>query len=105
MLRFRSNCSVTDVLPKVLIDVICDRPAIWANCRSRGAATDDAIVVGSAPGRAAPTETVGKSTLGSAASGSWLNPMMPASRIAAMISEVAIGRSMKVLEKLIGPQL
>ena len=70
--------------------------------RSSGAATDDAIVVGSAPGKAAPTETVGKSTLGRAARGSWLNPMIPASRMAAMISEVAIGRSTKVLEKFIG---
>ena len=43
-----------------------------ANCCSSGVATDDAMVSGLAPGRVADTVMVGKSTLGSAATGSRL---------------------------------
>ena len=89
------------VLPSVLVEVIWVRSGICANWRSSGVATDDAIVSGSAPGSAALIEMVGKSTRGSAATGNWVKARMPASSSAAMISEVAIGRSMKVLEKFI----
>ena len=40
-------------------------PAIRPNCRSSGVATDEAIVSGLAPGNAAETWIVGKSTCGS----------------------------------------
>ena len=43
-----------------------------ANCCSSGVATDEAMVSGLAPGRLAVTLIVGKSTLGSAATGSRL---------------------------------
>ena len=41
-----------------------------ANCCSSGVATEDAMVSGLAPGNAAVTVMVGKSTVGSAATGS-----------------------------------
>ena len=50
-------------------DVISVMPGIVAKARSRGAATEAAIVSGLAPGRFAETEIVGKSTRGSAATG------------------------------------
>jgi hypothetical protein len=59
MSRERSNWSVTDVDPSWLADVISVTPAIRPNCRSRGVATDDAIVSGLAPGSEAFTEIVG----------------------------------------------
>src|ERR1035441_407094 len=42
-------------------------PAMRPNCRSSGVATEEAIVSGLAPGRAAPTEINGKSICGSGA--------------------------------------
>ncbi len=59
MSRLRSNCSVTEVKPSALEDVIWVTPGIWPNCSSSGVATDDAIVSGSAPGSCAVTEIVG----------------------------------------------
>src|ERR1039458_5378673 len=50
MSRSRLNCSVMLVLPVELDEFIESRPAMVVNCRSRGLATDDAIVPGSAPG-------------------------------------------------------
>ena len=70
MFRLRSNWTVIDVWPSTLTDVICVTPAICANCRSRGWATVDAIVSGLAPGNLPFTLMVGKSTLGSGATGS-----------------------------------
>ena len=70
ILRSRSNCSVTLVLPVELDEVISSRPAMVVNCRSSGLATADAIVPGSAPGNPAPTFSVGKSTLGKSLTGS-----------------------------------
>src|SRR5438067_9920639 len=67
MLRLRSNCRVTEVLPSVLTDVIESTPEMALNCRSRGVATEDAMVAGEAPGRLALTLSVGKSTLGRSA--------------------------------------
>ena len=57
--RPRSNCSVMLVLPVPLDEVIESRPAMVVNCRSSGLATEDAIVVGSPPGRPALTFSVG----------------------------------------------
>jgi hypothetical protein len=69
MLRDRSNCSVIEVTPTPLNDVIWLSAGIEVNCVSSGVATDDAIVPGSAPGYCAVTVIVGKSTLGTAATG------------------------------------
>ena len=70
ILRFRSNCSVTEVDPARLLEVISVTPAIFPNWRSSGVATDDAMISGLAPGSVAETEIVGNSTCGSGATGS-----------------------------------
>src|SRR6184192_3841681 len=62
ILRFRSNCRVMDVDPTLLVEVISVTPAMRPNWRSRGVATEEAIVSGLAPGRPALTEIVGNST-------------------------------------------
>ena len=56
--------------PDVDTDVIESTPAIVENCFSSGVATAEAIVSGFAPGRLAWTWIVGKSTFGSALTGS-----------------------------------
>ena len=71
MLRLRSNSSVICVLPCVLSEVIAVMPAMVANCRSSGAATDTAMVSGLAPGYCTLTVMVGTSMRGMAAIGSW----------------------------------
>ena len=55
MLRSSSNCSVIDVLPRLLVEVIWLTPGIVVNCFSSGVATAAAIVSGLAPGRLALT--------------------------------------------------
>ena len=70
MLRSSENCSVIVVMPSVDADVIESTPAIVENCFSSGVATAEAIVSGLAPGSCACTWIVGKSTLGSAFTGS-----------------------------------
>ena len=72
MLRLRSNCRVIEVVPRPLVEFIEARPGMAANCCSSGVATDEAMVSGLAPGRVADTVMVGKSTLGSAETGSRL---------------------------------
>ena len=62
MLRFKSNCSVIEVEPSVLAEVISVTAAMCPNWRSRGVATEEAMVCALAPGRLALTEMVGKST-------------------------------------------
>ncbi len=62
---------MTVVTPRRLVEVISVTPAMRPNCRSSGVATDEAMVSGLAPGRAAPTEITGNSTCGSGATGSW----------------------------------
>jgi hypothetical protein len=57
------------VLPVELVELKELSPAISVNCLSRGAATEDAIVSGVAPGRLAETEIKGYSTLGKALMG------------------------------------
>ncbi len=53
----------------VLTEVISVTPAISPSRRSSGAATVDAIVAGSAPGRFATTLMVGRSNVGRLATG------------------------------------
>src|ERR1035437_10098315 len=89
---------VTDVLPSVLAEVISVTPAIWPNCRSRGVATDDAIMAALAPGKLALTEIVGKSTSGRGDTGSTSYATAPARAIATVSSVVATGRRMKGAE-------
>ena len=48
--------------PSELDEVICDTPGIWAICRSKGWATEEAMVSGLAPGSCEDTWIVGKST-------------------------------------------
>ena len=61
---------VIDDRPSTETEVICEMPAIWANCRSSGCATEVAMVSGLAPGNFACTLMVGNSTCGSGATGS-----------------------------------
>ncbi len=44
------NWSVTMAQPAELVEVICERPGIWPNWRSRGAVTLVAMTSGLAPG-------------------------------------------------------
>src|SRR4051812_48719949 len=53
--RPRLNCSVMLEDPWLLFEVIESSPAMVVNCRSRGVATDDAMVSGLAPGKPADT--------------------------------------------------
>src|SRR4051812_5603109 len=95
MLRFRSNCSVTRVLPLPLFDVTSLTPAITPRRRSSGVATLLAMVCGLAPGKFAETEITGKSTCGSEATGSRKKAAMPASAIQIVSSTVPTGRRTK----------
>ena len=69
-------------------------PAIRPNWRSRGVATDEAMVSGLAPGRDAPTAMVGNSTCGRGETGRKLKARIPAMATARVSSEVAMGRRM-----------
>src|SRR5580692_9539326 len=92
MLRLRSNCIVMLVDPRLLDDVISVTDAMRPNWRSRGVATDEAMVSGLAPGNEADTDTVGKSTCGSGETGRIRKATRPASAIAMVSSVVATGR-------------
>ena len=70
MSRSRSNCSVTWLTPKELDEVITCSAGIWPNWRSSGEVTSAAMVSGLAPGSCVVTWMVGKSTCGSADTGS-----------------------------------
>src|SRR5512136_1656606 len=98
MLRSKSNCSTMLVDPRELVDVISVTPAINPNWRSRGAATDVAMVSGSAPGRFADTWIVGKSTRGSGETGSKRKEIAPARTNAMVRRVVPTGLLMKVAE-------
>src|SRR5436309_6316974 len=93
--RSSENWIVIAVRPWALDDVIESMPAIVVNCFSRGVATAAAIVSGLAPGSAAETWIVGKSTFGRSLTGRSRNPMIPKSRIAAIRRVVRTGRRMK----------
>src|SRR5271157_2679293 len=101
MLRFKSNCMVTLVVPRLLDDVISEMPAILPNWRSKGVATEEAMISGLAPGNPAPTEIVGKSTCGSGDTGNSLKATAPARAMAAVRRVVATGRRMNGDERLI----
>ena len=60
------------------------------------------MISGLAPGRLALTVIVGKSTVGRAATGSRLYPMVPPTSSAAINSAVAIGRRINGSEMFIG---
>ena len=59
ILRSRVNCTVIEVLPRVLVEFIDWMPAMVENSRSSGVATVVAMVSGLAPGSAAATWMVG----------------------------------------------
>ena len=89
------------VEPSELTELIWVTPAIWPNWRSSGVATVAPMVSGLAPLKVAVTWMVGKSTCGSGATGNNGNATMPTSANAAISSDVAIGRRMKISEKFI----
>src|ERR1035441_721334 len=103
MSRLKSNCSVIDVLPSPLDEVISVTPAMWLNWRSNGAAIEDAVIAGLAPGKLPETEIVGKSTCGKGETGRTLNAMAPTSVMPAVSSVVATGRRMKGAEIFMFP--
>ena len=102
MLRLKSNCSVMSVPPCVLVELMLVRPGMAANCFSSGSATDDAIVSGLAPGSAADTRMVGKSTLGRSATGSSWYESVPNTRMPRISSVVVTGRVMKTDDRFMG---
>src|ERR1700690_4670071 len=93
------------VVPRKLEDVISVTPAMRPNWRSSGVATEEAMISGLAPGKLAATEMVGKSTCGSAETGSSLNATAPARAMATVRSAVATGRRMNGVDKLIASPL
>jgi hypothetical protein len=70
MSRLRLNCSVTWLMPNDDDEVIVCSAGIWPNWRSSGAVTSAVMVSGLAPGSCVVTWMVGKSTCGSADTGS-----------------------------------
>src|SRR5689334_2414615 len=90
---------VIDVAPSALNEVISETPAICANWRSSGAATDEDIVSALAPLSAAVTRMVGKSISGSGATGSLGKDNRPSDATAAASSTVATGRRINGCEK------
>ena len=99
MLRSRSNCSVIEVDPSELVDVISVTPAMRPNWRSSGVATDDAMVSGLAPGSPALTESSGTPPAAAAKRAGTVGDA-PARAMATVRSVVADGRSMKGAERL-----
>src|ERR1700746_1322429 len=94
MLRLRSNCTVIDDCPSEEVDTIEEMPAMVASWRSIGAATEAAMVSALAPGKVAVMLMVGKSTAGSAATGSKRKAKIPNTMNDAVISVVMTGRRM-----------
>src|SRR5215831_15067970 len=72
---------------------------MWPSCRSRGAATEEAMISGLAPGNVAMTLIVGKSICGRGDTGRKLKATAPASATAAVNSVVATGRWMNGAER------
>src|SRR5579885_874033 len=105
ILRERLNCSVMDVDPWMLVEVIESRPAMVVNCFSSGVAIDEAIVSGFAPGNDACTSIVGKSTFGRSFTGSIRYAINPNNTIASEHSVVITGRRMKRSAMLTTPLL
>jgi hypothetical protein len=84
--------------PSEDVEFIDEIPEIVDNCRSIGDATDEAMVSGLAPGNCAVIWMVGKSTAGSAATGSSREAKMPKSINDAVICVVSTGRRIQVSE-------
>ena len=95
MSRDRSNCRITDVLPRVLLEVISVTPAMRPKARSKGVATVAAMVSGLAPGMEAETAIVGKSTCGKGETGRIRKAARPDKATAIVSNVVATGRRMK----------
>src|SRR6266852_3551451 len=89
--RSSENWMVIWVRPWALDEVIESMPAMVVNCFSSGVATAEAIVSGLAPGSAACTWIVGKSTLGRSLTGSRRYAITPKMRIPAITSVVSTG--------------
>jgi len=70
MFRSRANSRVIEVVLRALEELTLSSPGIAVNSFSSGVATEDAIVSGLAPGSAAVTCMVGKSTFGRASTAS-----------------------------------
>jgi hypothetical protein len=87
------------VLPSELLELIESTPSMVENSRSSGVATEAAMVSALAPGREAVTEIVGKSTFGSALTGSFRYDITPNNKIAIITSVVATGRRMNGAER------
>ena len=98
MLRSKLNCSVTEVLPVELVEIIESTPAMVLNWRSSTVATEEAIVAGSAPGSWALTVMVGNSTFGRSLTPSARYAITPKSVIATITRLVAMGRRIKISE-------
>src|SRR5260221_11446949 len=101
MFRFRSNWRTMLVKPPVLVELIELRPEIDENAFSSGSATVDATVSGLAPGRAADTWTVGKSTVGRSLNGRSRYAIAPKTMMPSITNVVVIGRSMEKEEMFI----
>jgi hypothetical protein len=80
-----------DVTPSEFFELMAVMPAIWLNCFSSGVATEEAIICGLAPGRAAVTVIAERSTKGSEATGRRVNATMPARTRPTVRSVVATG--------------
>src|SRR3990170_8473284 len=89
------------VVPCEEVEDIDEMPATVESWRSIGPATDAAMVSALAPGRVAVTAMVGKSTLGSAETGSSRNPNTPKAMIVAVIRIVMTGRLMQSSDRVI----
>src|SRR3982075_1588271 len=85
MLRLRSNWMVISEVPCDELDDIDEMPAMVDSWRSIMPATDAAMVSALAPGSVAVTAMVGKSTLGSAETGSSRKPKIPNAMIDAVM--------------------
>ena len=93
---------VMTLVPCEELDDIEEMPATVESWRSMMPATDAAMVSALAPGKVAVTAMVGKSTRGSAETGSRRKPKMPNAMIDAVISVVMTGRRMQSSDSVIG---
>src|SRR3954466_5182565 len=101
MLRLRSNWIVMTLVPCDEFDDIDEMPAMVESWRSMIPATEAAMVSALAPGKVALTEMVGKSTRGSADTGSSRKPNTPNAMIDAVISVVITGRRIQSSDSVI----
>jgi hypothetical protein len=64
-------------VPKLLVEVISVTPAMCPNWRSKGVATEEAMISALAPGKLELTEMVGKSNCGNGENGRTLKTIPP----------------------------